>query len=82
MLTLNTCAVKRRSTLNPIALNEAVSAYHLGEKPIADVSNALFIYRVGEKTLYTVSDLGAALRTIPSRRKGCVRETLSIWVQQ
>jgi hypothetical protein len=46
---------------NPNRINEALSAYRLGEKSIADVSNALFTYRVSEKTLYTVNALSAAL---------------------
>ena len=46
---------------NPVGLSEALSAYHLGEKPLTNASEALSMYRLGEKTLYAVPDLGAAL---------------------
>lgn len=46
---------------NPVAVNNAITAYHLGEKPLVDISNPLSAYRAGEQTLYEVSDLGTAL---------------------
>ena len=46
---------------NLTRLGEALTAYHLGEKPLVNVSNVLSTYLAGEKTVYTVSDLGSAL---------------------
>ncbi len=35
---------------NPVELNNALAAYHAGEKTVYTISNAIWSYRIGEKS--------------------------------
>jgi hypothetical protein len=68
---------------NPARLNEALIAYHLGEKVIVGnaLESAMLQYRLGEKAIYTnSSDLDAALAAYHRGEKETVDLREAAWI--
>ena len=68
---------------NPVELNNALTAYHLGEKVIAGnaLESAMLEYRRGEKAIYaTNSDISAALIAYHLGEKEMVITAESAWI--
>jgi hypothetical protein len=68
---------------NPVELNNALAAYHLGEKVIVGnaLESAMLDYRQGEKAIYVnSSDLDAALAAYHRGEKETVNLRESAWI--
>ena len=68
---------------NPFELNNALTAYHLGEKVIFGnaLESAMLQYHLGEKAIYaTTSDLNAALTAYHLGEKEMVITAESAWI--